>query len=225
MMFFWGGRWRWLRAIALGLGTSASLGLGLPVSGFAAPLPAPQFSAQQPAADPLPSGWQRLEGASGVAIALPSHFQGGNPKTDFAAIAAQLQSVVPDADRRLDSIRANLESFALVAFDSELDAVGFLTNLNIAIDTIPTGISTEQMLQVTAQTLARQSEIVAQELVEINAETGGRLLAQSRNADVQQLFYLFVREERLYVVVYSASSDQFAEQLSVFEQSIRTFEF
>lgn len=184
----------------------------------------PQPSPWQLAAAPVPSDWQRLQG-EGVAIALPSHFLGGNPQTELEVIAAQLATAIPDAEQRLTSIRGNLESFALVAFDSQLDETGFLTNLNIATDTVPTDLTTEELLAATAEALAEQSEIVASELVEVNAETSGRLLTRSLVANVQQLFYLFVQNGRLYVVVYSASRDAFEQQLPIFEQSIQTFEF
>ncbi len=174
---------------------------------------------------PIPDGWNKIEGNS-VELLLPNYYQGGDLNKDSAAIAQKLSQVVPDYQQRLESFRQIPFPIALVAFDSQLDNVGFLANVSVLSEQVPDGTTVEQyLLALRNQLLSMHYRILEQSVELLNQHQTGRIVAEYmiRGVRIKHLVYAIPRGNTFWVVTYSTSANELARQLPVFEQSIRTF--
>ena len=165
---------------------------------------------------------QRIQG-EGMSLVLPVSFYGGNPRTTLGEISEKLSQVVPDSEERLTLIRNSPLPIVFLAFDSAVDSAGFLTNVNVVVESVSRRMSVEEYLQGNLRALSAFYEILESDLVSVNEIPMGRIVA--RQNQLQQLFYLIPRGDRFYVVTYSSSTAGFSSRLPIFERSMQTFRF
>ncbi|MBE9127939.1 MULTISPECIES: DcrB-related protein [unclassified Coleofasciculus] len=168
-------------------------------------------------------GWKAIAG-EGVTLSLPKHYEGGNPHTDINTIAAKLEKVSPGYSARLEAIKQNPQAIALLAFDPKTANSGFMTNVNITKEKVPTGVTIQQYLEAATQQLVERYEILEQKVVSIDPYQGGRIVAKSTTGEtpIQQLFYIVQDGNTFWLVTYSTTVAEFDQRLPTFEQSIAT---
>ncbi|WP_017306903.1 hypothetical protein [Spirulina subsalsa] len=173
------------------------------------------------------NGWQTIQG-NGLALQLPARYQGGNPKTDLNRLEAQLTAINPAYADRLAGIKENPDAIAFLAFDPQSAATsGFLTNVNIATENIPSEIGIETYMEAAKEQLAALYTLEEPQMVDLqNGKKAGRLVGEidTDSAKIKQLFYMIQEGEQIWIVTYAATSEEFNRLLPEFEQSIKTLE-
>ena len=169
---------------------------------------------------PIPDGWKKIQG-QGAELWLPGSYFGGDPNKDSEAIAYNLKLLVQDYQRRQEVFKQS----SLAAFDSQLDSVGFLTNVVAVVEPVMPGTTVDQYLEELIKQLPSQYQILEKNVVSLNYYQSGRIVVEftTGGARNKQIFYTIPSGNKLWVIVYSASADEFDRQLLVFEESIRTF--
>ncbi len=167
--------------------------------------------------------WQEFSGA-GLALSLPKDYTGGNPSTDLDRLAAELEAIDPQYAQRIESIRQNPEAIAFLAFDPESADSGFLTNVNVATESVPADITIEQYLEAATQQLAQLYEIESQEITTVGGDEAGKIVGQFNTDELQvkQLFYAIKRGDTFWIVTYATTAAEFDNRLPDFERSIQT---
>ncbi len=169
---------------------------------------------------PIPDGWKKIQG-QGAELWLPGSYFGGDPNKDSEAIAYNLKLLVQDYQRRQEVFKQS----SLAAFDSQLDSVGSLTNVLAAVEPVMPGTTVDQYLEELIKQLPSQYQILEKNVVSLNYYQTGRIVAEftAGGTRIKQMFYTIPSGNKFWVIVYSASADEFDRQLLVFEESIRTF--
>jgi hypothetical protein len=169
---------------------------------------------------PIPDGWKKIQG-QGAELWLPGSYFGGDPNKDSEAIAYNLKLLVQDYQRRQEVFKQS----SLAAFDSQLDSVGSLTNVLAAVEPVMPGTTVDQYLEELIKQLPSQYQILEKNVVSLNYYQTGRIVAEftTGGTRIKQMFYTIPSGNKFWVIVYSASADEFDRQLLVFEESIRTF--
>lgn len=182
----------------------------------------PSASESAQPTDALPIGWQKIAGNS-VELWLPASYVGGNPSQDLEEKLTQLKAVNRDYEKVIEGLRLNPD-LALAAFKLPNSKSGFLTNVNILREKVPTGTKIEQYLQMATQEISGQYRVVDQKVVFLNQYQAARLIAEvtTGNAKVKQLFYAIPQGNTFWLVTYSTSAEEFEQLLPTFEKSIRT---
>jgi hypothetical protein len=183
-----------------------------------------------PTATPIP-GWKKFEGAAArggsVELWLPPNYLGLDPRKDLNLIIEDLKTLGPDYELLAEAIKQNQAAIALMAFDSELDDSGFLTNINITADQVISSMTLELLLEsVVKQSPEHPSyRFVEQGIVPLDRYQAGRIVMESdySGARVKQLIYIILEDNTAWTITFTTSADEFDRRLPVFEQSIRTF--
>ena len=172
------------------------------------------------------ASWKFIKG-NGVEISLPSSYEGGNPsnKQDLNALASKLKTINPEYEQRIAAIKQNPNAIALLAFDTQNNQSGFLTNVNITTQAVENGTTLDKYLQAATQQLTTQYDILERKVVLLGKEKVGRIITQPKasGAPIKQLFYIVPQGNRFWLITYSTSKTEFDQRLPNFEKSIRTF--
>ncbi len=186
-----------------------------------------QANSSVAATSPSPS-WKVIKG-NGVEISLPPNYVGGNPskEEDLNAIASKLKTINPEYEQRIASLKQNpnANAIALLAFDTQNDQSGFLTNVNITTQAVEKGTTLDKYLQTASQQLAVQYDILERKVVPLGKDKVGRIITQPKasGAPIKQLFYIVPQSNRFWLITYSTSQTEFDKRLPNFEKSIRSF--
>ena len=172
------------------------------------------------------ASWKFIKG-NGVEISLPSSYEGGNPsnKQDLNALASKLKTINPEYEQRIAAIKQNPNAIALLAFDTQNNQSGFLTNVNVTTQSVENGTTLDKYLQAATQQLTTQYDILERKVVLLGKEKVGRIITQPKTsgAPIKQLFYIVPQGNRFWLITYSTSKTEFDQRLPNFEKSIRTF--
>ncbi len=181
--------------------------------------PQPTTSLQVPVAS-----WKTIKG-NGVELSLPPNYEGGNPSKDLDALTQKLKAVGPEYTQGIQSLKANPNAVALLAFDPQSARSGFMTNVNITTEKVPSGTTIEQYLDAAVKQLGTQYQVVERKVVSVGSYQAGRILAESivEGKPIKQLFYLIKNGDTFWLVTYSTAKSEFDQRLPNFEKSISTF--
>lgn len=171
-------------------------------------------------------GWEKLEG-KGVSLYLPPSYVGGNPDTDFDEIREALIEIDPQYEERLNQLEGNAGAIAFLAFNTENAESGFPTNINISQTQVEEATLDQFLEAITAQ-LSQVFTLSEPETIEIKDYPAATITATlaAEEATIQQLFYIIQEgsdSSTFWIVTFATTQEQFAEQVSEFEQSIKTF--
>ncbi|NEO27228.1 MAG: hypothetical protein F6K03_10110 [Kamptonema sp. SIO4C4] len=184
----------------------------------------PESQNQQTESSPdSTADWKVIQG-EGITLNLPNRYEGGNPRTDLDAIEAKLKESAPEYAGRLQALKANPNSLALVAFDFQGDTPEQFTHVNAASETTPEDVSLDAYMDAVGQTLSQLYTIEKQEIVSVGDYQAGQIIGEveANNTTMKQLFYMIPQGQQFWIVTYATSADQFADRLPEFEQSIQT---
>jgi hypothetical protein len=183
---------------------------------------APRATAQ-PTPTPIP-GWEKIEG-SGASLWMPESFAGGNLEEDLELIIEDMKSLGPTYELAAQNIKQNRSAFALWAFDARLGPSGFLTNVNVTREKVPSAVTVETYMDAATAQLPADFHVLSRELVSLGSYEAGRLTTEFSVSGPKgsQLIYIIKNGSRVYAITYSTGADEFQRRLPVFEQSARTF--
>jgi len=175
--------------------------------------------------EPIP-GWKKIEG-NDVELWLPESYSGGDPSgDDLDLIVGKLESLGPNFAGMAETIKQNPGIFKLWAFESKAGSSGFVTNVNVANEQIPSTMTVETYLQAASSQLPSQFKVLEQSPISLKAHPeAGKLVAemQMNNITVKQLMYVIKNESQIWVIGFSTGLEDFEQRLPEFEQSIETF--
>lgn len=171
-------------------------------------------------------GWKMLQG-EGISISLPEQYEGGSPRTDLGKIEERLQEVAPEYVDRLQSLKENPNSLALVAFDFKGDTPESFTHVNAASEQAPPDVSIDAYLDTVSQTLAQLYTIEEQQVISVGDYEAGKIIGEieANGTKMKQLFYMIQKEETFWIVTYATPSEEFEQRQGEFEQSIQSVQF
>jgi hypothetical protein len=190
--------------------------------------PVPPTATPEPTDTPEPTvaaieGWERFEGG-GAELWLPASYVGGD-ESQLDAIIETLRSLGPEFEQMAQMLEQSPSAFALWAFDSKVGDTGFLTNVNVVTERVPSDVTLETYLELFTRQLPGQFRVVAQGIVPLDTYEAARYLLEFTLQGVQgeQVMYLIKSGNTMWAVTYSTGAGEFDRRLPIFEQSIRTF--
>ena len=172
--------------------------------------------------------WKVFQGED-VAISLPQNFEGGNPTNtkELKKISEKLNSLPCITSKTTEKLEQNVKGILLMAFLPKCDS----NNLSIGVNIIKEEISNEETLDKYLENeinnLKEKYKIIEKRIFDINQESIASILAeiQLENITMKQLFYIINKEDEFWIITYSIKADKFEENLSIFEDSIKTIQF
>jgi hypothetical protein len=170
--------------------------------------------------------FQKLQG-NGVSLYLPPGYEGGDPQKDIEEMAVNLEEAGSEEYKNLrNALRETKDLVALVAFDTQNSQGGFVTNVNVTSQKMPRGTSLEEFQQAIANDLIKAGyQILDQEIQALQQWQAGRILVEIEtvNTQITQLVYTLSDRDIFWIVTYSTTTEEFADRLQDFEDSIMTF--
>jgi len=213
----------------------AALGCGLPSGSGPAPTPGPPATpaiflptewtpTPAPPTPEVPPGWEEFH-AGRVHVWLPERFEGGDMGAKFEAILDTLKSLGPDFAQAAQTIEQNPDMFVVWAFDTQRGPSGYVTNVNVTKEDVPSEISIEDYLEAALNGMPEQIKLIDQAVVSLTAFDAGKLVLSSDIEGLRGLSVVYsIRDgEQFWNVTYSTGADEFVERTPTWEQSIRTF--
>jgi serine/threonine-protein kinase len=173
----------------------------------------------------VPDSWAKYDGR-GMSIWLPDSFQGGNLEEDVNLIADQLGDFGPEFGAIAEMIKQNPELFAFWVFDSEIGDSGFLTNVNITTEEVPSAIDIEMYLDLTENQFPAEFNMTERGIVPFQDSQAGRMVLEFDLGGVtgKEVIYIIQEDNTIWAVTYATSAEEFDQRLPDFERSIQTFE-
>ncbi|MEM8640960.1 MAG: hypothetical protein AAGG51_19425 [Cyanobacteria bacterium P01_G01_bin.54] len=185
-----------------------------------------RFSPSQVRADiEIDPDFQKVAGKN-VSLYLPKGYEGGDPQQDIEAVAQQLDAAGEEHKDLSEALRESQQRVMLIAFDSEGDEAGFVTNVNVSLQAAVPGTPLAVFMETMRLNLESQGYAIADTtLSSINGQSVGRLIADVTvgKVELSQLVYVFKNEDGFWLVTYSTAAEEFVERLPEFEQSVITF--
>lgn len=182
----------------------------------------------EPTATPVPAapiaGWEKFEGG-GVELWLPESYEGGDLSQDVDLIANNLRSMGPDFEQMAQIIEQNPTMYVIWAYDSDVGASGFLTNVNITTQKVLSAIAIETYMDAVVTQLPEQFQVVEQDVVTLGEYEAGRLVIELDTGVVvaKEVLYAVQDGDTLWNITYATGLDEFDERLPEFESSALTF--
>lgn len=178
------------------------------------------------------SGWQRYQTAE-LEIDLPNNWEvwdpGGEDVTDFLTRLAEIASEFTSIPENMD-----LEQFGrnLVLFAIDIEAEGYLTNVQIVQMPFPVDVTVEEALPIMGEIAVEDwgaTDISSPSFVEVGDYSAGVLEATVPWGTLGQLryrLYLVVIEPRLaYVFNFAARPDEREDYSLLFDDIVASFRY
>ena len=177
-----------------------------------------------PAGSAIPPGWTEFR-QDGVALWLPPSYFGAGTGPNLDRVVETVRALGPEFEGLAALIEANPDAYLLWAFDSNFGTSGFLTNVNVTTEQLPSDVSLEAYLDTVDRQLPDSIQVLERDIVPLTGTRAGRLVLQwsVQEAPIKQVAYVVKAGLTIYSVTYSTAASEFDERLPVFEQSIRTF--
>lgn len=168
---------------------------------------------------PIP-GWHILNGNK-VNIWLPKSFDGGNPKTDAQQIISRLHELGPNFNQIAQVLQSNQGVIDLLAYDTEANDVGLVTNVVVNEESVPESIEINSYLNSLASHLPKQYEVLEQGIIPSEKYPTGRLVSvfNSPNGHIKQVLYVFKKSRSIWRLVFTTPESEYVQRTSSFDQS------
>ncbi|NJN65777.1 MAG: peptidylprolyl isomerase [Chloroflexaceae bacterium] len=152
-------------------------------------------------------GWSRYEGNQ-LFMWLPESYQGGNLEEDLDLIVENIRSAGTDFEPMARMIEQNPSAFQFYAFDSNIGTSGFMTNVNVVSERVPTSMTVETYLDAATGQFPEAFQVVEKGVTSTERyETVGRLVIASsiNEVEMKQVQYAIKAGSMMYVVTHSTS--------------------
>lgn len=172
-----------------------------------------------------PAGWNKFEG-EGIEIWLPNSYQGGDLEKDLDVIVGRLESMGPEYEQIIQTIKANPALFVLWAFDTYIGDTGFLTNMNITHEEVVSAVTLDMYIDAVKQQLPSTFTITDQKNIQLGGKEAIQLEIDVNEAGInaKEAMFIIKDDNTIWVVTYSTGADEYANRLPVFEQSANTIQ-
>ena len=142
------------------------------------------------------------------------------------AILDTLKQLGPDYAESAKILEENPDVFVLWAFDPVKGPSGYITNVSITKEDVPSGITILDYLEAAMNGMPSHIRKIDQSVVSVGAFEAGKLVLSS---DIQGLkglstIYSIKDGDRFWNVTYSTGADEFVQRTPMWEQSIGTFQ-
>jgi serine/threonine-protein kinase len=156
---------------------------------------------------------------------LPESYEGGDPSQDLDVIVEKLRTLGPEFAQMAKMIEQNPSAFVFWAFDSDVGDSGFLINVNVSTERVPSAITLEAYLDALVGQLPSQFRVVERGTVSLDHYQAERVLIEASimGVEIKQVIYVIKEGNAIWAVTFSTSADEFDRRLPTFEQSMRTF--
>ncbi len=170
-------------------------------------------------------GWKRFEG-NGVALQLPESWVGGDLANNPELLADAMAALGPEYAQLGQIFLQNPDVMRLMVVDTA-SPQGFTTNVNAIHQELPFALDLSSFMEITANQLPSNMTVLTNEVIETGFGETGRLVSQGEfaNGTSQSVQYVLLEDNRVWVVTYTASAENFENMLPVFEASFETLEF
>lgn len=167
---------------------------------------------------------KKFEGG-GVGLWLPDTWVGGDLSKDLDVIIKKMRDLGPSYEQAAQTLEQNRSAFLFWAFDSKVGDSGFLTNVSVVTEQIPSAMSIDTYLDAAIKQFPSDFRAVERGLVTIGGYETGRIVLEASlgGRQIKEVMYVIKGESTIWVVTYATSAEEFDKRLPVFEQSIRTF--
>ncbi len=174
----------------------------------------------------VPKGWKQFTGR-GVSLQLPQSFVGTDFGSDPKDLGKMLRSLGPDFESAAALFENNPDLLAFIAVNAggvngELSASVIVVSVPL-----PVAIPANTLLAATIAQLPEGFKVLEQDVVQLGDYEAGRLIIEIDLASIAstQLQYHIMVNKTLYIFGFTAKTEDFKQQLKLFEQSMKTFEF
>jgi len=177
----------------------------------------------QPSSTPIP-GWEKFEGP-GAELWLPESFEGGDLSEDLDVIVENLRNLGPDFEPMAQMIEQNPSMYVIWVFDSEVGPSGFLTNVSVATERVPSAMTLDTYLDAALGILPDHFQVLERGIVMLGDHEAGRVVVEFALYGIvaKEVLYVIKDGTTIWAITYAAGDEDFPERLPVFEQSALTF--
>ena len=156
---------------------------------------------------------------------LPDTWVGGDVSKDLGVIIKRLRDLGPNFEGTAQMLEQNRSAFLFWAFDSKIGDSGFLTNVNVVTEQVPSTVSIDTYLDAAIKQLPSGFRAIERGLASIGGYEAGRIVLEASisGRQIKEVLYVIKRESTVWVVTYATSAEEFDKRLPAFEGSIRTF--
>lgn len=212
----------------LACGLSGASGPGIPPGTPATPaifLPPEWTLTPAPPTPDVPAGWEEFS-AGRVHLWLPERFDGGDMGVKLQSIIDTMKDLGPEYAESARLLEDNPDVFVLWAFDPVKGPSGYITNVNITKEDVPSGITLQDYMEASLNGLPSSMGVVDQGTTSVGALEAGKLVLSSdiRGLKGLSVIYSIKDGNRFWNVTYSTGADEFVQRSADWEQSIRSFE-
>ncbi len=156
---------------------------------------------------------------------LPDTWVGGDVSRDLEVIIKRMRDLGSNYEGTAQMLEQNRSAFLLWAFDPKVGDSGFLTNVNVITEQVPSTVSMDTYLDAATRQLPVGFRAIERGLVSIEGYETGRLVLEAAlgGQQIKEVIYAVKRETTVWAVTYATSAAEFDRRLPAFEGSIRTF--
>jgi hypothetical protein len=174
-----------------------------------------------PTPTPIP-GWEKFSGG-GAELWMPERFEGGDLASDLDLIVGRLRSLGSGYEQMADMIEKNPSAFVLMILDTEIGSSGFLTNVNVVKEKVLSTMTLDTYMDLSENQLTPLGfEILAREIVQLDAYQAGKLVIQSDTLKAKEMMYIIKEKNIMWVITYATGNSEYNSQQATFEKSANT---
>lgn len=169
------------------------------------------------------AGWKMHEGG-GVKLSLPDNYEVGSGD-EMDSMVKSMKSLGSDYEAMAEMVAANPEMFRMWAYDPEVGNDGFMTNVTVVAEPIPSGITLESYIRAATSMLPEEMRIVEQDVMPVGEYEAARWVMETTmmGSTIKQLSYAMKGDKEMYIVTFTTSLNDFNKLLPDFEKSIESF--
>jgi hypothetical protein len=160
-----------------------------------------------------------------VELWLPASYEGGDLAEDVEVIVENLRRLGPDYEQIAQMIEQNPSMYAIWAFDSEVGDSGFLTNVTVTTEKVPSAVTLDTYLDAALKQLPAQFQVIKRDIITLADYQAGRLVLEFAIYGVagKEVMYVVKDDNTMWVITFATAAKEFDQRLPAFEQSALTF--
>ncbi len=174
-----------------------------------------------------PEGWLKHESPS-VSIWLPPEFESYMTQAEFDDLIATLRTKGEGYDVIADDIAASKQHIAMLAYDREFQQSGCSPSVVISSsDTIRQHTQlNDDVIESVVQQFQEYDTVHVLESKQVSLERfgAGRIVLETNDSCRKGVTYIIPWGSRYWLIAFWVDVETFDEQVSMFEQSIATFD-
>lgn len=172
-------------------------------------------------------GWERFESAD-VAIQMPSKYGYFSFEENLGNVLNQMSSMGSQFEQIAEAVRQNPSLFVLWLYDEEKYGTASMSSVLVAREPLQQSVTLDQYLDAIENLYnSSQFEIASRSIVSVGRYNAGRMVVITTvvgNIQVTAITYIIISNGSVWSVTYGVNSNDFEENIVIYDQSIRTLE-